>query len=172
MQLLHDLQQVFGSGLVKGDWVPTEVLLLHLRKLDGAPWADMDITGHRIGKLLGEFGIKSVRNPARTKRGYEWKAFGDAWQRYPMCDQGDSEVSEGEEPPGYASEPSGSVHTPSEQGKHADTSPTLCQCPTKRPGKCPAVLAGQTPSGRFRTVRTHTPPRTRAGSARRPPDAP
>jgi hypothetical protein len=89
-----------------------------------------------------------------------------------MCDQGDSEVSEGEEPPGYASEPSGSVHTPSEQGKHADTSPTLCQCPTKRPGKCPAVLAGQTPSGRFRTVRTHTPPRTRAGSARRPPDAP
>ena len=123
VQLLHDLQQVF-TGSIKGDWVPTEVLLLHLRQLDGAPWADMDLTGHRIGKLLGAFGIKSVRNPERTKRGYTRAAFADAWERYPVQEQSDQ-----------ASEPSGSVRTPSDQGKQPDASPDALDAPNEASGE-------------------------------------
>ena len=122
VQLLHDLHEVFGS--VTSDWVPTEVLQLHLRQLDGAPWSEMDLTGHKIGKLLGEFGIKSVRNPERTKRGYTRVAFTDAWERYPV-----------HEPSDQASEPSRSVRTPPEQGKHPDTSSDASDVPHEASGE-------------------------------------
>ena len=123
MQLLHDLQQVFAE-LVKGEWAPTEALLINLRQLDGAPWADMDLTPHRIGKLLGAFGIKSVRNPERTKRGYTRAAFADAWERYPVQEQ-----------PDQASEASGSVRTPSDQGKQPDASPDALDAANEASGK-------------------------------------
>ena len=103
------------ANTVKGEWVPTEALLIHLRQLDGAPWADMDLTAHRIGKLLGGFGIKSGRNTAGQKRGYRRPDFTDAWERYPpKKDQPE------EPPPDQASEASESVNIPSEQGKPSD----------------------------------------------------
>jgi hypothetical protein len=110
IRVLHDLRQAFE--LIQGDWVPTEVLVQYLRRLDDAPWSEMDLTGHRLGKLLGEFGIKSVRNRERTKRGYTRAAFADAWERYPVQERSDQ-----------ASEPSLSVPTTSEQGKRPDTCP-------------------------------------------------
>jgi len=113
-QLLHDLQEVF-TDLVRGEWVPTDALLIHLRQLDGAPWSDMDLTMHRMGKLLGAFGVKSDRNTAGTKRGYKRSAFTDAWERYPRKkDQSD------ERQPGEPSEASESVSTPADLGKPSD----------------------------------------------------
>jgi hypothetical protein len=159
VQLLHDLHEVFAS--LTSDWVPTEVLQLHLRRLDGAPWSEMDLTGHKIGKLLGEFGIKSVRNPERTKRGYTRVAFTDAWERYPIPDQ-----------PGQASEPSRTVRTPAEQRKHPDACPDASDVPDQASRQASARSPRPAPSGRFRTVRTLGPPRTRARTATKTPATP
>lgn len=82
IRLLHDLRGVFD--LVKSEHVPTEVIVQNLRQLEEAPWSDMDLTGHRLGALLREVGIKSVRDKSGTKRGYRRTAFTDAWQRYPQ----------------------------------------------------------------------------------------
>ena len=130
VQLLHDLREVYR--LVKGDWVPTDALLIHLRQLDGAPWADMNLTSRRMGDLLGEFAIKSERNKEHTKRGYTRAAFADAWERYPPRNEqssqdqsGDKQSGEdqsGNRQPGEASKASGSVRTPSDQQKHPDAS--------------------------------------------------
>lgn len=81
VRLLHDLRGVFD--LIRSDHVPTEVILQNLRGLDEAPWAEMDLTGHRLGRLLAEVGIRSVRDRAGAKRGYRRAAFADAWARYP-----------------------------------------------------------------------------------------
>jgi len=114
VQLLHDLHEVF-TDLVQGEWVPTDALLIHLRQLDGAPWSDMDLTMHKMGKLLGAFGVKSERNTAGTKRGYKRTAFADAWERYPP-----KKDQPGGPAPDQPSEASGSVNTPAEQGKRSD----------------------------------------------------
>jgi hypothetical protein len=114
LRLLHDLRQVFE--FIMSDFVPTEILLQHLRQLDDAPWQEMDLTGHRLGALLREFQIKSKRDTAGQKRGYARSSFVDAWERYPV-----RKPSGDEEPPEETSEASGSVNTTREQGKQSDT---------------------------------------------------
>lgn len=84
IRVLHDLREVFD--IVKADFAPTEVLLQNLRRLEDSPWADMDLNGHRLGKLLREVGIKSMRDSTGSKRGYRRAHFNDAWERYPLAE--------------------------------------------------------------------------------------
>jgi hypothetical protein len=81
LRVLDDLRGVFK--LIQSDWVATEALVQRLVSLDDAPWREAGLTGHRLGKLLGEVGIKSVRDTTGNKRGYKRSHFADAWERYP-----------------------------------------------------------------------------------------
>jgi hypothetical protein len=85
IRLLHDLRDVFG--IIQGDFAPTDVLLQHLRAIDDAPWRDADLNGHRLGRELRVFGIRSSRDSAGAKRGYKRNAFTDAWERYPLTER-------------------------------------------------------------------------------------
>lgn len=85
IRVLHDLRAIFDE--IKSDkFVATEILLINLRKLDHSPWHDMDLNGHRLGKLLREVGIRSVRDSTGSKRGYKKAHFTDAWDRYPVIE--------------------------------------------------------------------------------------
>jgi len=84
IRLLHDLRDVFG--LMQGDFAPTDVLLQHLRSIEDAPWRESDLNGHRLGRELRAFGIRSTRDTTGTKRGYKRGAFTDAWDRYPATE--------------------------------------------------------------------------------------
>ena len=128
LRLLHDLRQVFE--IIVSDWVPTEVLLQHLRQLTDAPWQEMDLTGHRLAALLREFQIKSKRNTEGSKRGYARSAFADAWERYPAPKAPTDHHGTDE-----ASEPSGSVNTHSDQGKPSDTCSDALDAPTEASDK-------------------------------------
>lgn len=114
VQLLQDLREAFE--FIKSDHVPTEILLKHVRDIDGTPWADMELTAHRLGRMLREFGIKSTRDTTGNKRGYRRADFTDAWERYPAV---------------QASEASESVNTPSDQAKRSDTSSDALTVPRK-----------------------------------------
>lgn len=114
VQLLQDLREAFE--FIKSDHVPTEILLKHVKDLDGTPWSDMDLTAHRLGRMLREFGIKSTRDTTGNKRGYRRADFTDAWERYPAA---------------HASEASESVNTPPDQAKRSDTSSDALAVPLK-----------------------------------------
>lgn len=81
VQLLRDLRSAFD--FIKSDFVGTDIIVGHLRRMDDAPWADMELTGHRLGRMLRDFGIKSRHSPDKSKRGYRRSDFLDAWERYP-----------------------------------------------------------------------------------------
>lgn len=86
VQLLHDVQNIF-AGVLQGDFVPTDVLLQHLRGVEESPWREQDLNAHGLGKLLRVFGIRSGRDTTGSKRGYKRGAFADAWERYPQADR-------------------------------------------------------------------------------------
>jgi hypothetical protein len=104
VQLLHDLAEVFE--LIQGEFVPTEVLLQHLRSVDESPWAELN--GHRLGAMLRDFGIRSTRDSTGSKRGYRRSSFTDPWERYPRVQAG------------QPSEPSESVSTDTDQQEWSD----------------------------------------------------
>ncbi|HET9654939.1 MAG TPA: DUF3631 domain-containing protein [Kineosporiaceae bacterium] len=75
----------FGDAVA----LPTEVLLARLKEDPEAPWAtyggrDDGLTAMRLGALLKDFDIRSVRwrVDGVMLRGYLREAFDDAWQRY------------------------------------------------------------------------------------------
>jgi hypothetical protein len=85
VRLLEDCRTAFGQAVA----LPTEVLLARLKEDPEAPWAtyggrDDGLTAMRLGALLKEFDIRSVRwrVDGVMLRGYIREAFDDAWQRY------------------------------------------------------------------------------------------
>jgi hypothetical protein len=135
VQLLHDLQEAFRSIMI--DWVRTEVLLQHLRGMKDAPWAEMELTGHRLGALLREFQIRSKRNTAGTQRGYLRASFVDAWERYPA-----PKLPTEEDRSDETSRASESVSAATDQGKPSDTCSDILIDDAKRQSKCQPVSAG------------------------------
>ena len=89
IRLLHDLRDVFG--LMQGDFAPTDVLLQHLRSIEDAPWREADLNGHRLGRDLRAFGIRSTRDSTGTKRGYKRARSSTPGTRYPAT-EGDNDV--------------------------------------------------------------------------------
>ena len=88
VRLLHDLRHVFE--IVLSDFAPTDILLQHLRAIEDAPWREEDLNGHRLGRELRAFGIRSTRDSSGSKRGYKRSAFTDAWERYPVTEGDDN----------------------------------------------------------------------------------
>nr|CTQ92934.1 DNA primase (EC 2.7.7.-) [Kibdelosporangium sp. MJ126-NF4]CTQ95573.1 DNA primase (EC 2.7.7.-) [Kibdelosporangium sp. MJ126-NF4] len=140
VRLLHDIRLAWRN--TPGDFVSTSVLLQHLKRVEDGPWSEMDITPHRIGRMLREFGITAKHNSAKTQRGYRRTDFADAWERYPAhdTDPADSDPPSfprdpGRSPAGEPSEASVSVHTPSDQAQRPDALPDALDVPLKASGK-------------------------------------
>lgn len=84
-RLLADLRNTFGSILA----MPTAVIIARLRKLEEAPWNDVDGRGKpldsaTLANLLRPYGVqpKSIKFEGKTLRGYERATLADAWVRY------------------------------------------------------------------------------------------
>jgi hypothetical protein len=85
-RILADCRAVFEERNV--DRLATADLLEALRADEEAPWADWGgkgLTAHGLGRMLGEYGIRSrtIRLPGGdTPKGYMRASFEDAWTRY------------------------------------------------------------------------------------------
>ena len=136
-RILADVRSIFTDREVT--FLPTAELLMELRKLDEAPWTDLDLTGRKLAYRVGKFGVKPKHNTAKTSRGYHHHDLQDAFRRY------------------LPSDPSDPSETPldleeSADGKnHADG--------LTRPAEMTrlAELPGQTTNGHFGTGWTDTP---------------
>lgn len=96
VQLLHDIKIIFEQrdhelGVMQ-DRIKSEVLVNYLAKIKDAPWGEVIMGQQRIDQRslaveLKAYGItpKVMRFDAGggTLRGYQRKAFFDAWERYP-----------------------------------------------------------------------------------------
>lgn len=87
--LLADCRRIFRERGEKP--IDCTDLASNLWSLEERPWAEygrrgLTITTDRVGKMLGEFGIKSkpVRVPGqnKTRREYRAESFADAWERH------------------------------------------------------------------------------------------
>ncbi|WP_226353043.1 DUF3631 domain-containing protein [Pseudonocardia sp. ICBG601] len=86
IRLLADCHAAFGDEQA----LPTMRLLQQLRADPEAPWADYGprgegLTAMRLGKLLGEYDIRSVqaRFPGLGQvKVFRRESFADAWRRY------------------------------------------------------------------------------------------
>jgi hypothetical protein len=89
LELLADIKAIFHE---KGnpDALPTDEIIRGLIAIDDRPWAtytkgDKPITPHRLRLLLKGFNVQKrekMRDGEDTFRGYEFKAFADAFARY------------------------------------------------------------------------------------------
>ncbi|MDD9938056.1 MAG: DUF3631 domain-containing protein [Myxococcales bacterium] len=86
-RLLSDIRGLFESRAV-GDRVSMQELATALAGLDGSPWGEVSrgkpITTNYLGKRLSPFGVraKPIRFPDKTRKGFEYSAFDDAFARY------------------------------------------------------------------------------------------
>jgi len=85
VRLLADIRDIWRPD---EDRLATATILERLHSLDEAPWADWfgkPITAHKLGRLLGRYGIfaQALRLPTGDRlKGFERVAFEDAWSRY------------------------------------------------------------------------------------------
>jgi hypothetical protein len=81
--LLADIRDVFTDrdGM---DRIGSADLVHALRAIEDAPWADEDLSTHRLASMLNEFEIASnkIRVGQRSVRGYYREAFERAWGLY------------------------------------------------------------------------------------------
>jgi hypothetical protein len=129
VHLLHDLREVLTD--FKADFAPTEILLQHLKQIKESPWAEMDLSGHRLAAMLRSFAIKSTRDTSGKKRGYRKTDFTDAFERYPAT---------------QASEPSESGNTVPDLRKQPDTSSDALSVPAKASDETSESLPRSTPT--------------------------
>ncbi len=80
MRLLADVKSIFTNYTVS--FLPSQELVMALRKLEESPWHDDFLSTTRLAQMLGEYGIKPRRNSAGTTRGYRLDDFTDAFNRY------------------------------------------------------------------------------------------
>lgn len=76
-QLLANIRVVLDD-----DFMASMDLCTKLRFLPESPWAEENLTTHRLGHMLAEYGIKSRHSTDKARRGYYAKDFTDAWARY------------------------------------------------------------------------------------------
>jgi hypothetical protein len=69
VRLLADVQSVF-AGTPDVTLLGSKVLLTELRKIDDAPWSELDFTSRKLALRLGKFEVKPRHNSAKTERGY------------------------------------------------------------------------------------------------------
>lgn len=127
MELLRDASSILT--MIKSDFIPTKVLLEHLRNIEDSRWLEDNLTGRRLSMLLAPYGIVPRSNG--SVRGYPRARFNDAFERYlsPSLPIDVSEVSEPSETPPASQkvdtgEPSGN-RQPSVSTDGSDTSLTL-----------------------------------------------
>jgi hypothetical protein len=80
VRILADLKSIFD--FLKVTFVSSADLVQELRRLEEAPWCDMDLTQRKLAYRLGKFGVKPKQNDARTVRGYHLADLNDAFGRY------------------------------------------------------------------------------------------
>jgi Protein of unknown function (DUF3631) len=83
--LLADIRGIFAER-EDMDRIGSSDLVHELRAIEDAPWADDDLSTHRLASMLKEFEIeiapKHVRIGERTVKGYYREAFERAWNLY------------------------------------------------------------------------------------------
>jgi hypothetical protein len=137
VRLLADVQSVF-AGTPDVTLLGSKVLLTELRKIDDAPWSELDFTSRKLALRLGKFEVKPRHNSAKTERGYHLEALYDAFHRYirptrPEPSDTPSDLHEG-------------------TGRVTDGSDGTRSQPVQVSATRPDETAGQSPNGRFRTV--------------------
>jgi len=80
-RILADIRGIRDRDL-SVTFISSTELIMELRKLDDAPWADLDLTGRKLAYRVGKFGVKPKRNKAQTARGYYLHDLEDAFRRY------------------------------------------------------------------------------------------
>jgi hypothetical protein len=81
--LLADIRDVF-AGHEDPDKVGSSELVRDLRTIEEAPWADDELTTHRLASMLAEFEIrpKQIRIGDRSVKGYHRESFARTWALY------------------------------------------------------------------------------------------
>jgi hypothetical protein len=79
MRLLADIRDLFAAF---PGFTASAELVMRLRKIDDAPWAECDLTTTGLAARLRPYGIRPGHNPAKTARGYDPGKFADAFARY------------------------------------------------------------------------------------------
>ena len=78
--LLKDIRVIFNE--CDESFIGSNSLVERLRGIGEAPWEDEQLTPYKLANMLGDFGIKSRRNPTGSYRGYASSDFQDAFNRY------------------------------------------------------------------------------------------
>lgn len=161
IRLLVDIHAVFDS-MPHVTFLATSVILTELRKVDDAPWGDVDFTARKLALRLGKFDVRPRHNSAKTERGYHLSDFKDAFGRYLPSEA--SEASERGKAAGHGTDGS-------PDGKRNGTVRDVSPDGSNRPDDSsrPREAAGQTADGRVRTDRTDT--RDTCGSCSWPLDS-
>jgi hypothetical protein len=148
IRLIGDIHEVFAS-LPHVSFLATNNVLNELRKVDDAPWGEMEFTARKLALRLGKFNIRPRHNSAKSERGYHLSDFKDAFGRYLP-----SEPSE----PSERDKTTGEGPDASPDGNGRGTVRNSAADASKRPDTSirPDEIAGQPVHGRVRTVRTDT----------------
>jgi hypothetical protein len=139
VRLLHDVQNIFASMPHVG-FLSTTLLLGELRKVDEAPWHDVELTSRKLASWMKDFEIKPRHNTAKTERGYHLEDLLDAFARYPQSGDASGSVQPVRRPETLAYSPDGS------NSPDGSTSPDAPTRPATPPGN--AGLDGSDGSGR------------------------
>lgn len=79
-RLLADIKSLFEVSHLS--FMSSFDLVNQLRKIEDAPWAELDLTTRRLSARLTPYGVRPGHNSAKTARGYEYAGFTDAFKRY------------------------------------------------------------------------------------------
>lgn len=79
-RLLADIASVFTDKGVS--FLPSAELVAELRRVEGSPWNDFELTPSKLAYRLREFRVKTGHNAAASARGYRLEDFKDAFARY------------------------------------------------------------------------------------------
>lgn len=79
-RLLADIKEIFESLTV--DFLPSQDLTARLRRLEDAPWNDLDLSTRGLSERLRPYAVRPGHNSAKTARGYRLDSFAEAFLRY------------------------------------------------------------------------------------------
>jgi hypothetical protein len=148
VRLLRDIRSVFDRMPNVG-FLATNLLLERLRRIDDAPWRDLDLTGRKLALRLARFEVRPRRNTAGTERGYHFEDLLDAFGRY--IRQEPSEPSKANDSGASLSDTSGTSDGSSvrrDPNRQAETpeNPGLGHVLTGPDGSIPGLLETEPPT--------------------------